>query len=326
MPRGRLSADSAPKVYLAAILGGFVLSVAVSFVKGDAYIFLSYALPQLCYTVAIIGYLKFYKIRPALAIPFRKPIKPVAVLLALVVTVGIYAQNLIFAVSFQWLVQAVGLEASVILPDFTIALNLILGVLIVCILPAIGEELLFRGVTLSSLKEKGAVAAVLLSAALFSLSHGNIVQLVHQFLLGVILAYLTLKTGNIIYAMIIHFTNNLLAITLPLAVPAYNTLAVCNLTNAIIMSGLFVVGVIVLYPSLKLLVKKAGGEGGFFSFFIKKSSLPCYNSDKDGGIDVSAGKKSIEMVWLYALFIFLFIQLVMNTVLTAIPAVKDLLS
>lgn len=324
MQHGRLSADAAPKAYFAAVLGGLLLSIIVAFTEGDTRIFLSYVLPQLCYMAAVIGYIKIAKIPFLQVVPFRKPVKPVAILLAVAVTVGIYCQNLILAVSFQWLIEAVGIQAEVILPDFTNAVNLALGILIVCIMPAVGEELMFRGLALSSFKEKGAASAMFLSAAMFALSHGNAAQLVHQFLLGAVLAYLTLRTGNIIYAMLIHFINNLLAITLPLIIPAYNALAVCNTQNALIMLGLAAAGVAVLYPSLYLLVKKAGTEGCSIRGYFTKSSDTCYNSVDQRGAAYIA--KLVQKAWLFGLFAFLAVQLVINTVLAAIPDIKGLFS
>lgn len=325
MQYGKLSADSAPKVYLAAVLLGVFFSVPLLFVEGEASVFLGYALPQLCYLAAIFGFLKLNKIQPSLAIPVRKKLHPVALLLCFAVTAGLFAQNLLPAVSFQWLLQAMGVNATVVLPDFTKPATLILGVFIICILPAMGEEMMFRGVALHSFRPKGQATAVLLSAALFSLSHGNPAQLVHQFFLGIVLAYLTLQTGTILYAMIIHFTNNLLAVVLPLLLPAFDGLAVCTPTNALILAAICIVGICVLYPSLSLLTKKAGGKQGFFGFFKKNAREACYNIDDETEMNPAANNRSSERIWLVALFIFMVIQLAVNTLLTAIPTLGQLL-
>ena len=67
------------------------------------------------------------------------------------------------------------------------------------ILPAIFEELLFRGIILKGLKDYGKWAAIFGSAGLFALLHGNIGQLIYPFILGVILGYIVYKTGNVLY-------------------------------------------------------------------------------------------------------------------------------
>lgn len=80
------------------------------------------------------------------------------------------------------------------------------------ILPAIFEELLFRGIILNGLKSYGKWTAIFGSAGLFALLHGNIGQLVYPFILGVILGYIVYKTGNVLYSIIIHLLNNMFSV------------------------------------------------------------------------------------------------------------------
>jgi len=93
----------------------------------------------------------------------------------------------------------------------------VICVLAMCIMPAVIEELLFRGVIFKSLlARKGQhaqIIAVLLSALLFAVFHLNPAQLVYQFILGIIFALMYLKTGNILYPMLAHFINNFFVIT-----------------------------------------------------------------------------------------------------------------
>jgi len=81
------------------------------------------------------------------------------------------------------------------------------------VLPAVIEELVFRGIILHNLKKYGAVVAVLASALCFSLFHMNPAQLVYQFILGIVFAIVVLKTGNLVLAMLLHFLNNFFVIT-----------------------------------------------------------------------------------------------------------------
>lgn len=76
------------------------------------------------------------------------------------------------------------------------------------LLPAICEELIFRGIITNGLKKYGTWVAVILSAVFFALMHQNLQQLVYQLFLGGIMAYIVIKTGSIIYTMILHFFNN----------------------------------------------------------------------------------------------------------------------
>lgn len=94
-------------------------------------------------------------------------------------------------------------------------------IIISCITPAICEEILFRGVIASGLKGLGKTAAVVLSALIFMLMHGNPEQTIHQFLIGLIVGYIFLSTGNIWIGVIIHFVNNFISVTASYAMSFY---------------------------------------------------------------------------------------------------------
>jgi hypothetical protein len=89
----------------------------------------------------------------------------------------------------------------------------IIYVIVSCLAPAIFEEMLFRGVIASGLKERGFKVALFVSALIFMLMHGNAEQTVHQFIVGLIVGYIFIKTGNLWLGVIIHFFNNFISIT-----------------------------------------------------------------------------------------------------------------
>jgi hypothetical protein len=64
------------------------------------------------------------------------------------------------------------------------------------------------------MKRKGYLTAAVLTSVMFSLMHGNVDQLVHQFFVGMVLAYVMQVTGNLLAPMIIHFCNNFFALAL----------------------------------------------------------------------------------------------------------------
>ncbi len=71
------------------------------------------------------------------------------------------------------------------------------------------EELVFRAGPLKHLTKKMPVfAAVMLTAALFALAHGNPLQMVYTFVLGIFCAYLYLKTDSIYPSILCHFAFN----------------------------------------------------------------------------------------------------------------------
>lgn len=86
----------------------------------------------------------------------------------------------------------------------------LLGILIYVLLPAIAEELIFRGIIQKSLSTKlNGVATITLTTIMFVLMHGSLQQTVYQALVGIMLSFLVCVGGSIIYSIILHFLNNL---------------------------------------------------------------------------------------------------------------------
>lgn len=88
-----------------------------------------------------------------------------------------------------------------------------LAIFIIAVLPAITEELLYRGIVLNGLRGLGKWPAILLSALAFCLMHGNIAQFPYTFLLGMVLGYIMFETANLWLCIIIHFFNNATVLT-----------------------------------------------------------------------------------------------------------------
>ena len=86
--------------------------------------------------------------------------------------------------------------------------------ILVALLPAIAEEYVFRGCVARAFARKGYVFAVFMSALLFAIMHGSPLQLVHQFLIGVVCAVLFFATRSLWPPIILHFLNNAIALVL----------------------------------------------------------------------------------------------------------------
>ena len=87
--------------------------------------------------------------------------------------------------------------------------SLWLSAICVGILFPILEELLFRRLLCSRLLPLGEKQAVIISAAIFGLIHGNLYQFAYAFLIGLVFGYIYVKTGKLIYTMIFHCIINL---------------------------------------------------------------------------------------------------------------------
>lgn len=85
----------------------------------------------------------------------------------------------------------------------------LLGLVIYAVLPAVAEEIVFRGVIQTSIQSKynGAVA-ITVSTILFVFMHGALQQTVYQLVMGIMLGYVACVGGSILYSIILHFLNN----------------------------------------------------------------------------------------------------------------------
>ncbi len=93
-------------------------------------------------------------------------------------------------------------------------MSLLLNVISVAVFPALAEEMVFRGYMLGALRAHSDRLAIVLSAVLFGLVHGNAVQIPFAFLLGLVLGWLVVQTDCIWPAVLLHFTNNLTSVLL----------------------------------------------------------------------------------------------------------------
>lgn len=85
--------------------------------------------------------------------------------------------------------------------------------LVGALLPAICEEFFFRGYLLQlSMKHYSAHISLIWVSAIFAFMHFQLVAILPLFIFGYILGYLTLKTGRLSYAVLVHFLNNALTL------------------------------------------------------------------------------------------------------------------
>lgn len=95
------------------------------------------------------------------------------------------------------------------LTQFTSPGRFVVGVLVVAVVPAIAEELFFRGVIQRNLMQWFSPhLGIWLAAALFSAIHFQFFGFFPRFVLGLVLGYLYQWSGNILVSMAAHFTQN----------------------------------------------------------------------------------------------------------------------
>lgn len=88
------------------------------------------------------------------------------------------------------------------------------NLLLMAIIPGVGEELLFRGVLQRLFNRwfKNHHTAIIFTAVLFSAVHMQFYGFIPRMLLGVLLGYLLVWSGSLLAPMLAHFINNALAV------------------------------------------------------------------------------------------------------------------
>jgi len=130
---------------------------------------------------------------------FKSPLKMILLCIALVVS-----YNILFDL-FSTYVPLPNLFSD----TFADLSTSILGILIVVFIGPVLEELLFRGTFIPLfLRNMEPWKAILLSALIFGIIHGNPVQVINAFFIGLLLGWLYYKTASLIPVILIHILNN----------------------------------------------------------------------------------------------------------------------
>jgi sodium transport system permease protein len=87
--------------------------------------------------------------------------------------------------------------------------------LVIAVLPAVCEELAFRGFVLSGLRHVGHKwTAIVISSVFFAATHAIFQQSLVAFALGLVLGFVAIQTGSILPAILFHITHNSLGLLL----------------------------------------------------------------------------------------------------------------
>ncbi len=130
-----------------------------------------------------------------------------------------------------------------------------LSILAMAVTPALVEEFSMRGAVMGSAKKFGEEFAVISSAIIFALIHGNFVQIPFAFIMGLVIGWAVIKTGSIWTGISIHFINNAVSV----ALDRIND----SISSVIVQSGIaiyyFAVCILFFFIGLYL-IKKEGAD------------------------------------------------------------------
>ena len=150
--------------------------------------------------------------------------------------------------------------------------KIIPALLVIAVLPAIFEEMFFRGLILQSTQNgAGSIRSVFIVGFCFALYHGSPEQTVYQFICGCAFALLAVRSGSLLPTVIIHFINNafiIIASATGLIDAAGNfTFSQTAQTVLVILSAISLIAAIVWLILDKTELKRSE-KGGVKCFFI----------------------------------------------------------
>lgn len=221
--------DDSGKVFLLVILFQLLLSLVVSLLIGQIaaakeidpktitsniwYILANVALNILVYFLVYFLFSRYRQIElKAVKVDFKMKWHTYFIVVAIGIIALLGSQYFIGAVDELLKIVGYPLSSGVGINPTNFG-SFILAVVIYCLVPAVCEELIFRGIIFNGLNRRFKTpVAITLSALLFALFHVSLQQLVYPFILGMIMAWVVARTGSIVASMIIHFVNNFLVV------------------------------------------------------------------------------------------------------------------
>jgi membrane protease YdiL (CAAX protease family) len=101
--------------------------------------------------------------------------------------------------------------------------DLLINLFLMALIPALGEEFVFRGILQPNLIKltKNKWVGLVLTSVIFSAMHMQFYGFLPRFFIGFVLGYMVMKSGKLFYGFIGHFANNAILVLLVFGVGRY---------------------------------------------------------------------------------------------------------
>ncbi len=142
-------------------------------------------------------------------VPERHSIKKSSFLVAVILCFGlVYLSNIFGTVLTTIIGMVKGEVVENVIQNVAVSASLWVIILYMVIAAPIMEEYIFRKLIVDRTVRYGQGVAIVISGLMFGLFHGNLNQFVYAFTLGMFLAFLYVKTGNIKITIALHMMIN----------------------------------------------------------------------------------------------------------------------
>ncbi len=195
------------------VLAASGLTQKAGYEQSDWYLYANYLLPQLAFACTAIWYLRYTSTPVKKAIESQK-CQPKYLWIGFLMQLGLFCFSELNSLFLEFLSRFGYAGGGVSVPSMD-GFGFVGTLFVVAVLPAVLEEVVFRGILLRGLRSAfSETASVLLCGALFSLYHQNPAQTLYQFGCGAAYAFVAIRAGSILPTVLAHFFNNALILTL----------------------------------------------------------------------------------------------------------------
>lgn len=199
---------------------------------------LSLLLPALI--VSLCFKKRFFPFSPAKSVPFGVAFFGILAAIGLCMLANILNSYILyFFTEMGWSVPDA--PQTMVETPTSLALNLFT----MAVLPALLEEMIYRGYILRTLRPYGNMFAILVSSLFFSLMHGNLRQIPFAFMVGLVLGFLYVSTNNIWLPIAVHFANNAISVLMEYFAFSLSDIYQ-NVFYALVIYGLIAIGILAI--------------------------------------------------------------------------------
>lgn len=247
--------------------------------SSDVYIYINYLIAPAAVAVSVPVVSKFRRVplKTLLPLGFQSG-KSAAKYFA---AAALLAFGLLFSLSwlnigFERLLRLLGYEGTVsYFPDLSGG-KVVAALLVMAVMPALFEEILFRGAVLQNIREEaGELNSIFLCGMCFALFHANALQTFYQFICGCAFALLAIRARSLFPCVLAHFLNNAVIVVmqacgLNTSGTLFDMLPLWAAILVTVLSALSLIGGALILICDKTPLKKPV-KGGIKKFFLSAS-------------------------------------------------------
>lgn len=286
----------------------YVVTVVLQLLAGKLIVDIFPAAAANEWTLWLLSFAPFYFIampicyallkRLPAKVPEKAPLKwqslPVAFVISLFM---LYAGSLISSLVNMLLGRLLGSASVNPLTAYTLNDNLVARVLVLAVLAPILEECLCRKMVIDRLRTYGEKPAILISALLFGMIHGNLYQVFYAVGVGLLYGYIYMRTGKLRYSIGLHMSLNFVgSIVGPEILKRVDLQAVANTTiGEFAEKGLWALPTSALAYGVYLIIITVCVILGLILLIIKSQSLVFKNTETE--IPHGTAFKTTGLTW-----------------------------